>query len=234
MGRTLRANLPGAQIQYDFNQFLNPEAKEGQNFSENLLLQTGIYGGWSGKEAFDYRGRNYDIGEASPLTPDGMIKMFEKSDRADLVDQILAKAGYSNTDVDQKNDAYWFVDEQGMYYPQNLNPDKQYEFRKRAADIFNEKLLEYSDGLNTAINLTDLESYTPEEIVRYYASQLHTLSNQQAYEEIMADTNPDFKKSDAEKKLDERLKEMERTLIGIQTGIDIPLQIDKTISKLPK
>lgn len=148
IGKVFGAAIPGNRFQQEVAQLLQPQSKEQKNFLINVVNQMSIVRAFTpGNANFDFRGRNYDVGQIYANTIDGYRKfLFGAPQYRDEIDNWLtdikyaASNSYRNTKSEDIN-AYHKFDDDGRM--RNLTDEEWYEFRLVSAKKFNENIVDY-------------------------------------------------------------------------------------------
>lgn len=186
--------IPFNRLQQEVSQLWNPKSEQSLTFGENLLQQFSIVGAISKEHpSFDYRGREYDFGEIYTGSADGIVKMFEKSKRADKIDRKLAEIDFGATDAfreskDEENYKYTISERDGSKRFMTL--EEYYDFKKATSQKFNEKLLRNFDIVDKIEIKVDgeVDENETKKVMNDTYSDMFTAAKEQALDLVQAKT----------------------------------------------
>lgn len=213
--------IPFNRFQNDIAQLWNPKSQQSIDFGTNILQQFSIMRGFDiGKPNFDYRGRQMDVGDMYAMSPDGMVKMFEKSKYGDGIDKFLAEIDFAATDAyreskEEEGYKYSVINRDGT--SRFMTPEEYYDFKFETGKKFNDLLKLNSSAIEkVSIKINGIfDNEKTLDTQRKLTSKLLTYSKEEAIKTIQKNTGviPDEdalkeKKADIDSQINEQKDEI--------------------------
>ena len=137
-----RVALPASGMSRQFMDMNTKEAKKPITFTEHLMKQSGVFGGWLlDRKAFDYRGRTYDMGDRYGNSSRAFVKMTERAKDVDTVDQFVYKYQPNLLENSINSSKLDVMEKDGTI--RSMSDLEYYDYTKDKAELFNELLLAY-------------------------------------------------------------------------------------------
>lgn len=209
-----RTFLPFTSAARQAEQLRDSKQKQPISFAELLAKNSGVYFGWlNDRKAFDYRGREIDMGNVYTAGAAGMKKVFEKNNpNVDAVDEFVFKYSPSLMQIDQKDDDLVLPDANGNYAP--LGTLEFTKVKAEAAKKF-DKIITAFYEIPEKYKSTGVAAVDP--FAKYYEKAYREMEKSMPNatpEEVAAKTTEMLSKERAEDKISRQIGELNNLAQG--------------------
>ena len=182
-----RASIPFISYFRQGDALAFPEATVAIGFGENIAKYTGLLGSFADNRlAFDYRGKEYDLGTKYTNSPDGLVKAFSEQVKTDSIDTFMLK--YHPKVVFQRQSEFAVPMDVLMASSIPISDGQFYDFKKNQAKKFGD-LLELYYATDPENRVYELGKVSDETKLKAYKNQAKELLTEQGIAVNLQDPN---------------------------------------------